>query len=97
MFSALSLESRACVSQAAEIPSETNRHWLINHEGFIAQWTNDDILAKSNGASDACRDVSDGQTTKMGLTFLQKDTYYFSDIIYMGIQVEENLFSLDYF
>lgn len=31
MFSALSLESRACVSQAAEISSETNRHWLINH------------------------------------------------------------------
>lgn len=29
--------------------------------------------------------------------FLQKDIYCFSDIIYMGIQAEENLFSFDYF
>lgn len=33
----------------------------------------------------------------MRLTFLQKDTDCFSDIIYMGIQAEENLFSFEYF
>lgn len=39
MFSALSLESRSCILQAVEIPSETNRHfdWLTTKDLLLRE------------------------------------------------------------
>lgn len=39
MFSALSLESRSCILQAVEIPSETNSHfdWLITKDLLLSE------------------------------------------------------------